>query len=400
MRAGDAVRRRRLQGDGGVSAVIVVVSLMALFAAAMLSVDAGNVWTTRRALIGHVDAAALAAARYIDAGGAGACADARGAGTGSGAAAEARALLGANDGRSVLESLVVTPYGGDCARGAGHVAVGARDTTSLAFAGMFGLQQVRPYAGATAQYGPLQATTGLRPLSICDKSPHFSEWASHMAGNDGAWGAGPGHRTSNGALIHRIYFQRGDSGCGDGTGNWDWLDFNESANPNGATMLREWLMSGYPGSVSLGDESRGIPPDCNPEQNGNQQGCAPKTGATGNATEDALRFLRDNAVVFPIVVYDRVVDRRDPQGCDTPPPWTGSGTNARFCPVAFLLVRVAGWDKITGELGDQSYFDLEFMDDWWVGQVGLDPAGGRPTVHGVQLCGTEYGGTTDDHCDV
>lgn len=399
MRTGDAMIGR-VRGEQGVSAVIVVVSLTALFGASMLSVDAGNVWTTRRALIGHVDAAALAAARHIDAGGAAACSDARGGGLSSGAATQARSLITADDGHGVLEALIASPHEGNCSHGAGRVRVEASDSTTLAFAGMFGLGQVRPFAAATAQYGPLISASGLRPFSICDKSPHFVEWAAHLNGNDGTWGTGSGHRVSGGAIVHRIYFQRGSSGCGSASGNWDWLDFNDSLSPNGATMLAQWLESGYPGRVSLGDASQGIPADCNPEQSGSQAGCSPKTGATGGATEDALTFLRDSRTVFPIVVHDRVVDERDAQECNTPPPWDGSGTNGRYCPVAFLLVRVHGWDKITGQLSDNSYFDLEFIDDWWLGQVGRDPSGGRPTIHGAQLCGTEYGGKSDDHCDV
>lgn len=390
----------RARGEEGVSAIIIVVSLTALFGTAMLSVDAGNVWTTRRALVSHTDAAALAAARHIDAGGAGACSDARGGGTTSGAATQARSMLTANDGHGVLEGLIAEPHNGDCAHGAGRVRVEASDATSLAFAGMFGLGPVRPFSASTAQYGPLMAAGGARPLGICDKSPHFVEWNEYLRGQSGIWGAGPGHPGGGGTVVHRIYFQRGTSGCGEAAGNWDWIDYNDGAAPNGATMLRDWLINGYPNVVSIGDSSQGAAADCNGDAPGNQPGCAPKTGATGNATEEALRYLRDNRMIVPIMVYDRVVDKRDAGGCDAPPPWIGSGSNAMFCPVAFLLVRFVGWDKINGSQSDDSYFDLEFIDDWWVGQVGRDPANGRATVHGVQLCGTEYGGTNDDHCDV
>lgn len=391
-------RLSRLRDEDGVTAVIVAVSLIAIFGSAVMSVDAGSVWRARRALITDTDAAALAAARYLDANGRSACTEGVTSGPSSAAGNEARTVLEANDVRDTLENLVVSPYQGDCDRDSGHVRVDARHPIQLHFAGVFGFNNLTAFSSSAAQYGPLTTTTGLRPIAICDKLPHFAEWAAHVNGDDSSWGVGADHPGYAGAVVHRIYFQRGSSGCGSASGNWDWLDFNETTNPNGNSALRDWLLNGYAGRISIGDEATGIPPDCNPEKDGSDA-CAPKTGAGGGSFTEALGWLRDNNVVFPIIVYDRVVDKRDPQGCDSA-DWSGSGENARYCPVAFLLVRIKGWDKVTGAISDNSYFDFEFVDEWWVGQIGGDPAEGRPTTHGVQLCGTNYGTTIDTRCDV
>src|SRR5437867_1812948 len=49
--------------ERGIAAVIVAISLAALFGALLLSVDAGNLWQTRRNLITATDATALDRAR-------------------------------------------------------------------------------------------------------------------------------------------------------------------------------------------------------------------------------------------------------------------------------------------------------------------------------------------------
>ncbi|MFA5890057.1 MAG: hypothetical protein WDA27_03750 [Actinomycetota bacterium] len=391
---------RRLRQERGVSAVIVMVSMVALFGAAMLSVDAGSLWKTRRALITDTDAAALAAARYIDAGGSEGCSEAVAGGSSSGAGAEAGYVLGQNDAGASMSRFEVSPYAGTCTGDAGHVRVDATLPVPLAVAGLFGFKDISAFSSSAAQWGPLAAASGIRPVAVCDKSAHYLEWAAHLAGNDARWGTGPGHPGGSGGVVHRIAFERGSSGCGDASGNWDWLDFNDNAPPNGNSALSDWLRDGYPGVVSLGDAATGLPRDCNADQSGNQESCGPKTGAGGGSFVGSLQYLRDTRTTFPIAVYDRVVDDRDPRGCAAPPPWTASGSNARFCPVAFLLVRIHGWSNITGQLQDNSYIDLEFLDEWWVGQVGANPSESRPTVHGVQLCGGNYGATIDQRCDL
>lgn len=379
--------------ERGATAVIVAVSLTAIFGAAVLSVDAGSVWRTRRELITNTDAGALAAARLLDARGASACDTA----AKDAARSEAGTIVASNDAKTVITGFTVTPTGGNCAAESGRVRLDATLSAPLTFAGAVRIGSVDAAASSIAQWGPLTGVSGLRPIGLCDKSSSFSAWTKYLAGQEPAWGHLPGQSLGpGGEVINHIAYPKTSTGCGTGTGNWDWLDFNGSIAPNGSSALTDWLPGGYPGLVTLADGGTGTPADCNADLAGAQAFCEPKTGALGNSPDASLAYLRDNKIVFPILVFDRVVDDRDPRECASQ-NWSGSGANARFCPVAFLLVRLWDWAKISGTNGS---FDFEFVDQWWVGSIGLDPAAGRPTVHGVSLCGGGYATTIDDHCDV
>ncbi|GAC1414009.1 MAG: hypothetical protein NVSMB57_09560 [Actinomycetota bacterium] len=379
--------------ERGSTAVIVAISLTAIFSAAVLSIDAGSLWRTRRELITNTDAGALAAARLLDAQGAKAC----DAAAKASAQAEATAIVAANDARTSVTGFTVTPTNNNCSALSGHVRLDATLPAATTFAGALGVGQLNAASTSITQWGPLTGISGLRPIGICDKSPAFAGWTRYVNGLEPNWGHLSGQRLGpNGQVINTVMFQQASTGCGYASGNWDWLDFNGTIPPNGVNELRDTLLNGYPGTITLADAATGVLANCNPERPGAQPYCEPKTGATGNSTSDALAYLRDTGTVFPIIVYDRVVDRRDPQACAST-NWTGSGANARFCHVAFLLVRLWGWDKITGNGGS---FDFEFVDQWWVGSIGRDPSGGRPTAHGVSLCGGGYATSIDMHCDV
>jgi hypothetical protein len=385
----------RLRDERGVSAVIVALSLTAIFGAALMSIDSGSVWRARRAIVTGTDAAALAAARYIDAGGPAACSNAAVGGASSGAGNEAGYVLGQNDPKATLEQLVATPLGGSCAR-AGHVRVDARAPVSLSFAPSLGIKDTEAFASSTAQWGPLVSTSGMRPIAVCDQDPNFKAWTAYMNGTTG-WTPLPGDPSYGpGHVVKRVTFQKqNSSACGSSTGNWGWLDFNDNSTPNGDTALNNWLVNGYGGTISLGDSALGIAMDCDPEATGSQA-CFSNTGAHGNSIEGSLEYLRDNAIVFPIIIFDRIIDQ-EKETCSVLPPWDANGSNTSYCPVAFLLVRVWGWHDITGNAG---YFDLEFVDEFRDGQIGSNPAGGRADVEGVQLCGGNYGSTIDENCDV
>src|SRR5919108_3678502 len=57
--------RAMLKREDGISAVIVGIALVTLFGFAVLSVDAGSLWSTRRGLVTDTDAGATAAALYL-----------------------------------------------------------------------------------------------------------------------------------------------------------------------------------------------------------------------------------------------------------------------------------------------------------------------------------------------
>src|SRR5947207_15015554 len=57
------VLKGKWNDDRGVTAIVVAVCLVAMMAAAMLSIDAGNLWSNRRNIITGTDAAVLTAAK-------------------------------------------------------------------------------------------------------------------------------------------------------------------------------------------------------------------------------------------------------------------------------------------------------------------------------------------------
>src|SRR5207244_3324581 len=86
---------------------------------------------------------------------------------------------------------------------------------------------------------------------------------------------------------------------------------------------------------------------------------------------------------FPIIVYN-VVD--------------GNGRVTFIHQVAFLLVVLRDHFNCDGNKGCE--FNFEFVDEWVTGTLGTDPGTGHATIHGVQLCGGNYGTTIDEKCDV
>lgn len=392
----DPLGRRLRHEQDGATAILTALALFVLLGAALIAVDAGSLWTARRSLITDVDAAALAAAAYFDAEPSQACT----LGGQEQGATEATRLLAANNPDTSLEDITVEPV--DCDRGAGKVAVTGRVPATLYFGPVFGLDAASAAATSLAEYGPLYAAEGLRPIGICKDNPHYQEYVtgthdptipdSQHPNSDGS--TYPGAQTP----VHRVFFEKQHPGeCGSAPGNWGWLDYNGSNPPNGKNALKDWIDGGYDGEVSL------TPPDCNPELAG-QQPCDSNTGGGGGSLDGALgtqacapSIPTDDCDSFPITIYQSV-------DC------TGGGTTCTYDHVAFVSVVLRGWGKITGN--DQSkpacqnepdpnscpYFDLEFVDVLEQGSIG-PVSTALPTVHGVELCGNDYAGDIADHCD-
>jgi len=162
---------QRAQDERGVSAVIVAISLLALFGAAVLTIDAGSAWATRRRIVTGTDAAALAAARLFSNGLADPC---TAAGQTAGEA-EATTVLHANapdarhDSSETPNGYEVTVSG--CPDNpVGHVRYDGRLGSQQAFSGIFGFGQVKPISSSTAEFGYDIAPVGLRPIALCDQS--------------------------------------------------------------------------------------------------------------------------------------------------------------------------------------------------------------------------------------
>jgi hypothetical protein len=376
----------RLRDDQGVAAIIVAICLVAIFGAAVLAIDAGSLWTTRRHLITGTDAAALAAARFFDENPGAVCTN-----TSSGRQ-EAEGLLTGNDASSTMEEFSVSAYNGDCASGAGHVRVQARLRAQSAFAGIFGRANLSALSISTAQWGPLVSAIGARPIGICDKSPRFSEWATMTPGDYQALMTAPLPDHANSLYpgasmpVQRVFFEKigGGSDCSSGNtgaGNWAWLDFDGTFGGNGSPAVDARLVGGYDDTVAL------TPHDCNPADDGGQD-CPTQTGALGNSTRDSLDVLlcppdtpTENCKTFMIVVYDSL---------------SGTGNNTMYRQIAFLGVVLRGYNKVTGNPGPDSWFDFEFVHAQFTGSVGPNPSGSTPTVHGVQICGVDHDASAPD----
>jgi hypothetical protein len=166
----------RLREERGISAIIVSISLVALFGAAMLAIDAGSAWATRRKIVTGTDAAALAAARYFANNPGQACLNGDGTWNGVDAAggnAEASTVLSANSSSAEhdpADGFALTVSGCSSGFPVGHVRFDGRLGSQQSFSGLFGFSKVKPFSSSTAQFGYLIAPVGLRPIAVCDQA--------------------------------------------------------------------------------------------------------------------------------------------------------------------------------------------------------------------------------------
>jgi hypothetical protein len=166
----------RLREERGISAIIVSVSLVGLFGAAMLAIDAGSAWATRRKIVTGTDAAALAAARYFSNNPGQACLNGDGTWNGlqvPGGNAEATTVLSANSSdaeHDAANGFLLTVSGCSTGHPVGHVRFDGRLGSQQAFSGVFGFSKVKPLSSSTAEFGYITSPVGLRPIAICDQS--------------------------------------------------------------------------------------------------------------------------------------------------------------------------------------------------------------------------------------
>src|SRR5919198_6605303 len=99
--------RAMLKREDGISSVIVGIAIVTLFGFAVLSVDAGSLWSTRRGLITDTDAGAHAAALHLVRNRTGVC-------DVTGARAEAENLLTQNNPESQMTNFLVTSASPRC----------------------------------------------------------------------------------------------------------------------------------------------------------------------------------------------------------------------------------------------------------------------------------------------
>jgi hypothetical protein len=422
----------RLRDERGISAVIVAVSLIALFGAAVLSIDAGSAWATRRKIVTGTDSAALGAARMFATGLADPC-TAAGASAGE---AEGTTILTANaadaehNGTSTPNGYEVSVTGCGTPNGTvGHVRYDGRLGSTRGFAGIFGFAQVKPFSSSTAQFGYITAITeGLRPWTICDQrtpwdpnaSPptplpppvgagpfaHFALWnwlqkgqitqAQYDAyfGTNGSEyptfatngvnsGAGKLYLSPalGGGVVHRINLK---DNCGGGASWRGWMDY--SGTDSNTNTIRDWIINGYNGRV-------GLPQDCGSasEPSGH---CDYSTG-NHNGLEGALDDITcpynvqsKDCFTFPVVLNDGVYNNGGPGYVDH---------NA----FVFVILRGYGANGQNNpcQSNSECFLDMEFVRIQADGEIGSNPSGGITTPKGVGLCGVDHD-SVSNRCNV
>ena len=145
--------------ERGATMVIVAIVVVVLFGmAAVLVIDLGNGWQSRRHLITATDAAALAAAQdyAIDL---------------DGCTNQAATYVNNNFADATMVSCVL---GGS--PGAGWVTVTADVDVTTVLAGVIGAGDYDVSSASTARWGTTRTVGGLRPLSLCAKAFGIESW--------------------------------------------------------------------------------------------------------------------------------------------------------------------------------------------------------------------------------
>lgn len=424
-------RLQSLREERGVSAVIVSVSLIAIFGASMLAIDAGSVWATRRAIVTGTDAAVLGAARLYATGMQDPC-NAAGVAAGE---SEGNAILAANDSRSEHAGLpnpyeVTVPDCSGTGLRTGHVRYDGRLAAQQAFSSIFGFGKVKPFSSSTAEFGwVVEIAGGLRPWTVClqhntwdpdDPAPvvlppptgagpfaHYALWNWKEKGEitpatyNGYFGQNPNEYpaassdnglnanknylspAAGGGVVHRVNLK---DDCGGGASWRGWLDYFSGSN--GTSTLRDWIINGYPRSVALD------PHDCTPHTSASPDDCDAFPGSH-NGLEDALDSITCPAATpsaecfnFPVILNEGV---------------TGVGGSIAVDHAAFIFVILRGFasDDMNNPCSGNStcLLDMEFIRVQAEGEIGGNPSGGATTPRGTALCGIDHD-STSNRCDL
>ena len=161
-------------------------------------------------------------------------------------------------------------------------------------------------------WGIPKSVAGLRPFGLCiHANQQLKDWLAHPVGT---------------SPVDRITYGKDDAtACGNAPGNWGVVDFDGGANANNDT--KTWTLSGYPGSVSVGDTLSG------------------DTGAFSTSLDSGLSYLKSSGATFALPVFDTI---------------TQPGANARVHIVAFVLVKLVDY-RVTGNQADR-YLDVTFTN--------------------------------------
>lgn len=185
------MRLRRLHNEErGIAAVVVAIVMVALVGAAVITVDSGNVRSTRRGIITGTDASVLDAAMMFNTGVFNACeATTSGSGAWNSANQHATDVLhqnhpeGEHDLSDPLQFTVEVLDPNQCVTGGytpGKAYYEGRLEAEGFFSGIFGFGNTKPLSTSTAAWGYIQAIgEGLRPFSVCDQDVQFTDYLTY-----------------------------------------------------------------------------------------------------------------------------------------------------------------------------------------------------------------------------
>lgn len=393
-RGNGSVISRLLRDESGATAVFVALMLPVLLGMVVLTLDAGNLWQTRRGVITATDSTALSEARSAFLGestGANCTTDWNGGSS----------LLDANaDGALSDTSCDVIRLPNDT----GYVTVRTQEEAQLFFAPAIGLgDSSQVYSLSAAMFAYALNFTGAAPITFCDQNGHLQEPenpAYHLA--NGYWKDAAGNVSLTpigGTAIHRFYFGKDDSAhCGESEGNWGWLDFHGTGG--GASDLRDWLINGYTDSqIDYGDHIGGQP--------GNPSGSAGTSCPSKvNNVSDALDCLIETGQEIAIIIHDDTRSKNPAKDC------SGENCEYQVSSVQGMVLHcyyLGGKNtcpSVPGDIGrtgqDAQFFDLEFVDIILSGECcsKAAPDGIDRGARSIRLCGIDHdldsSGTTDE----
>jgi Flp pilus assembly protein TadG len=322
MRTGLRAIRPRLgirSGDeSGATAIIVALSLAAIFAMLVLTVDVGGLLLRRRAMVNASDAAALAAAQS--------CADTQDT-LDPESQADAYAVSNVQGTTGGITEIV------GCDTSRGHVSVEYTRAQSLFFAGVFGFGDTGTVrTAATAAWGPA-AGGNVVPIVVD---------SAYLQGTCNI----PDVEVTDPPQTCALYYNNGDSSLGDanwGYMNLDQWDVSSTENcSNGSSSQRgDWILNDFGELLLL----NGDPPGSQPTYVCND------TGHSSSNWQDLFdRMQANDFVTFPVNDCDGQLDK---SGTVTTCPSTPDKYDIiGFTTLRLIHVYHGDDDEVTGIPGD------------------------------------------------
>jgi Flp pilus assembly protein TadG len=294
-------RQNSVSRDEGAVAVLVALLMSVLMVLVAFAVDISNAYANARQLSVAVDAAALSAAakvgeQYTAAFPNADCSSANLTSINATqiATAEADRINSANTKLATTEAVDTVTVTCEDGSKAIQVSITNNREVKTFFAGIIGINSLKPNSYAIARYQKTSAGGGLRPWAVCDttvraarNSPGTTFWTPL-----GNWNN-----------------KSGDAGiCGTSApGQWGSVDFDDGGNPAGP--LADWTHYGYPGAVTIPDPALPADPGV----------------SNSSALVDAFEYLVGKVVLFPSVSSI-----------------SGAGNNATFDANGVATVKVCG----------------------------------------------------------